>query len=528
MNKNKIYILVFLAFVSTNASSEGFFDSIKSWVSKITEPVKPPVKEVKHITVVQPAPALIPAPTEEELKEKLIPEEPVINVSPVLSEVTTKKSKSVFSKRDAKKVKSIPVEFTNSYTLKDPSTNDDTYVMDEGDSIVINPLDNDFLPEGLGFRLISISESKNAMLEINGDNITVMPLDNFNGKLKFDYVIGSKKNETLNGNIVINIEPINDRPIAKADMFLTAEDTPVLLPSILSNDFDADGDNLKIISNSEPVHGELEFDSGIYMYTPNDDFNGIDTFEYVISDAHGATSKSQVSIIIKAMNDEPTAIDNNYEVMEDEKIKIGNFLDNDFDIDNDLFYINSFTKPSYGVLSYTGSKFLYIPEKNFHGMDYFYYTIEDTKNTSSTAKITITVRAVNDQPTAVADRPYELLKNTTLIIDDIHENDHDIDGDDIKISDHTRPLNGELSFDNKYTFTYIPNPDFVGIDRFTYAVSDGKLSSNISSVELVVKEDEIKQDSATMSINKKQTAIENQPEVSATDILKEIELINQH
>ena len=120
------------------------------------------------------------------------------------------------------------------------------------------------------------------------------------------------------------------------------------------------------------------------------------------------------------------------------------------------------------------------------------------------------------------------MKDTTLIIDNIQDNDLDIDGDDIKIADHTRPLNGELSFDKKSTFTYIPNPSFVGIDRFTYTITDGKLTSNISSVEIVVIEEENEMNQPGFSMKNEQVSIEKQQGISATDILKEIELINEH
>jgi hypothetical protein len=552
MNK---YIIIIVATISVNTALAGFMDPVTEWFSQITEPVKPPIlKPVVHPTtsdtksketvlkLTAQTPNLganqnkeQPSPTNTQLVFAP-PEKPLIHISPTMTspddtfnDYNSRASNLSYPKN---KQQNVPVEFTNSYTIKEPTINGDHYEMDEDESISISPMKNDYLPKDLGFRVISISESKNATIILDGDNIQITPLPNFNGALTFKYIISDKKNNTLSSNIKIDVNSINDLPIAKNDMFLTQEDTPVLLPSFIINDFDIDEDNLKVISNSRPLHGSLKIDSGMYLYTPNKNYNGIDKFTYTISDTFGATSKALISVMVKPVNDTPNAEDDKYTTLEDKKLFIQTFLDNDADVDDDLFYIKSFTKPSYGTLAYTGSKFIYMPEKNFHGVDYFYYTIEDTKNTVNTAKISITIKAINDQPTANPDDPFTIPTNQILIIDNIHINDTDLDGDEIKIADYTRPLNGELSFDQDHTFTYIPNPDFTGIDRFTYTVTDGRLTSNISSVEIIVGESELNNDSDSTSLeynnDGKDQLDEEIDKISSKDILKEIQLINEY
>lgn len=45
---------------------------------------------------------------------------------------------------------------------------------------------------------------------------------------------------------------------------------------------------------------------------------------------------------------------------------------------------------------------------------------------------------------------------------------------------------GTLDFDSDGSFTYTPNPGFVGNDEFTYRANDGELNSNLATVRIEV------------------------------------------
>jgi hypothetical protein len=53
----------------------------------------------------------------------------------------------------------------------------------------------------------------------------------------------------------------------------------------------------------------------------------------------------------------------------------------------------------------------------------------------------------------------------------------------IKVSD---PENGSLTLNNDGSFTYIPNPNFFGVDQFTYKAYNGELFSNVASVQITI------------------------------------------
>ncbi|MGV6818004.1 MAG: tandem-95 repeat protein [Thiotrichales bacterium] len=77
---------------------------------------------------------------------------------------------------------------------------------------------------------------------------------------------------------------------------------------VLNNDFDVDGDSLSV--NTTPVtnvsNGALTLNAdGSFSYTPGQDFNGVDSFTYEISDGNGGSDSAVVYLNIAAVNDIP-------------------------------------------------------------------------------------------------------------------------------------------------------------------------------------------------------------------------------
>ena len=78
-------------------------------------------------------------------------------------------------------------------------------------------------------------------------------------------------------------------PIAVDDASTTEEDTAVVV-EVLTNDSDADGDDLTVLSATDPDNGSVTVNAdGTVTYTPDEHFNGVDTFTYTISDGKGGS-----------------------------------------------------------------------------------------------------------------------------------------------------------------------------------------------------------------------------------------------
>jgi hypothetical protein len=80
-------------------------------------------------------------------------------------------------------------------------------------------------------------------------------------------------------------EAMNHTPNAVNDTAETTLNTPVPI-AILDNDSDLDNDLLEIIGYTDPTHGFVEQQGNRFVYTPNENFIGTDTFDYTISDGY--------------------------------------------------------------------------------------------------------------------------------------------------------------------------------------------------------------------------------------------------
>ena len=98
----------------------------------------------------------------------------------------------------------------------------------------------------------------------------------------------------------------NHAPEAVTDTETTNEDTPVNI-DVLSNDSDVDGDTYSLTAVGTASNGTAALNGdGTVDYTPADDFFGTDTFEYSVTDEHGAVSIATVTVNVSAVNDAPT------------------------------------------------------------------------------------------------------------------------------------------------------------------------------------------------------------------------------
>ena len=93
----------------------------------------------------------------------------------------------------------------------------------------------------------------------------------------------------------------NHTPVVIEDSLKSFEDTTleVQVSTLISNDFDFDEDPLNISSFTQPVNGTLALANGKFIYTPNLDFSGEDTFTYTINDGELTSSEGTVTIYVQ-------------------------------------------------------------------------------------------------------------------------------------------------------------------------------------------------------------------------------------
>lgn len=97
----------------------------------------------------------------------------------------------------------------------------------------------------------------------------------------------------------------NQPPVATDDVYSTDKDTPLTVPTpgVLANDSDLEGDPLRALKVSGPSHGMLALNTdGSFIYIPDSDFKGTDSFTYKANDGEADSNIATVTISMGALN----------------------------------------------------------------------------------------------------------------------------------------------------------------------------------------------------------------------------------
>ncbi|WP_159657893.1 cadherin-like domain-containing protein, partial [Vibrio atypicus] len=134
----------------------------------------------------------------------------------------------------------------------------------------------------------------------------------YNGSDSFTVVVSDGQGGTDTITVNIGVTPVNDdpeivdgngAPLGDDISVTTEEDTPV---SGTLNANDVDGDDLTFVKGNDPQNGSVTVDAdGNWTYTPNDGYNGSDSFTVVVSDGQGGTDTIKVEIGITPVNGTP-------------------------------------------------------------------------------------------------------------------------------------------------------------------------------------------------------------------------------
>jgi len=366
-----------------------------------------------------------------------------------------------------------------------PVAVDDGASTSEDTPVVVPVLGNDTDIDGDPLTVIDVTDPANGSVTVNADGtITYTPDSNFNGTDTFTYTISDGEGGVDTATVTVVVDPDNDAPTAVDDGSSTPEDTPVVIP-VLGNDTDPDTDPLSVTDATDPPNGSVTINpDGTITYTPGPNFNGVDSFDYTISDGVGGTDTATVTVTVEPVNDAPVAVDDSGTTPEDTAVVIP-VLGNDTDADGGPFSVTAVTAAANGLTTVNADGTItYTPSPDFNGSDTFTYTVEDGSGGSATATVTVIVEPANDGPMAVDDEV--TIPQDTPIVIPVLTNDTDIDGDPLTVTDVMDPANGSVTINADGTITYTPNSGFLGVDTFEYTISDGNGGTDTATVTLTV------------------------------------------
>ncbi|MEZ9659795.1 Ig-like domain-containing protein, partial [Vibrio sp. 10N.261.52.F3] len=184
----------------------------------------------------------------------------------------------------------------------------------------------------------------------------------------------------------------NNSPVGDTLSFTTDEDTPV---SGTLSASDEDGDSLSFVKFTDPSNGTVVVDeNGDWTYTPNENYNGTDSFTVIVDDGNGGTDTITVNVGVTPVNDAP--IGNDLSVTTDEDTPVSGTL-NATDTDGDSLTFSKGTDPSNGsVVVDENGNWTYTPDENYNGSDSFTVVVSDGNGGTDTITVDIGVTPVDD------------------------------------------------------------------------------------------------------------------------------------
>jgi hypothetical protein len=254
-------------------------------------------------------------------------------------------------------------------------------------------------------------------------------------------------------SVTINYDT-NTAPRADDDNVTTDEDTP---QDITLSGTDTDGDSLTFMVGSGPEHGSLgtigapscTTSGGIstctatVTYTPTGDYNGPDSFTFVVNDGTADSDEATVTITVSAVNDPPVATNDDKSTPEDTALS---FAASDLVLNDSpgpanesgqSLTVTAVGSPSSqgGTISLNGGDIIYTPAANFNGADSFPYTVCDngTPSECTAGTVEVTVTAVNDAPTVSVSSTTQTVQYSDGIVP-ITIEANDIDSSSLSVS----------------------------------------------------------------------------------------------
>lgn len=203
-----------------------------------------------------------------------------------------------------------PIVDMGAYEYQVPIAVDDSYMMDEDIQLMVSTpgvIGNDIELNGNALTAVLDDGPAHGLLTLNLDGSFVYtPTLNYNGTDSFTYNAYDGELDSNIATVNLSITPVNDAPAAVNNSYLAKEGTTLIVnaPGLLGNDTDVENNPLIAILNVGPTHGELALNTnGSFVYTPDTDYLGTDSFTYLANDSGLNSRITKVSITIWKQND---------------------------------------------------------------------------------------------------------------------------------------------------------------------------------------------------------------------------------
>ncbi len=297
---------------------------------------------------------------------------------------------------------------------------------------------------------------------------TYTPINGYVGKDSIQYEITDANGLKSKAWAVFTVTGASVQAVR--DTYVGSVNSPIT-GNVLTNDTPTGGVTVIINPFPTPKNGSLTMSTnGGFSYTPSNGYVGKDSIQYEITDANGMKSKAYAVFTVNGPN--PVAQNDVVTTPKGSPIT-KNVLTNDTPTGGVTINTTPKTQPKNGTASIApNGNIQYTPNPNFVGKDSVQYEISDPNGLKSTAWLVVEVTSpvvINKAPT-----PQNDTFTGNQITGNVKLNDTDPDGNPLTVTTtpSVAPQNGTLILYPDGSFSYTPNPNFVGVDLFQYEVCD--------------------------------------------------------
>ncbi|WP_203653028.1 CshA/CshB family fibrillar adhesin-related protein [Demequina activiva] len=331
-----------------------------------------------------------------------------------------------------------------------PAAADDSASTPFNTAVGIDVISND---SGATLAVIGTTDPSSGSVAVNGDGtVTYTPDTDFSGIDTFTYTARDDSGQEVTATVTVAVGPI-----AADDAETTPANTPVTIDAVANDS----GTGLEIVGVTDPTSGMVvDNGDGTFLFTPEEDFSGTVTFDYVVEDDDGQQRTATVTVTVT-----PVAVDDADTTVAGVAITrdaLAGVRANDAGSSLTVVAFDSID-PVEGTLSIAADgSYDFAPASGFSGIVVSDYTVQDDEDQQATATLTITVTPI------AADDAASTAVNTAVDLD-VVDNDT---GSTLAVVNVSDPANGEVAINGDGTVTYTPDANFSGTDTFTYTVED--------------------------------------------------------
>lgn len=341
---------------------------------------------------------------------------------------------------------------------------------------------------------ISVQQSNDPVLD-GGQDLDVDSVDDLDTIDPGEQIENAPQTDTTqpfdDGNLIQSAPPTLQTVSVQGQ-----EDSPSAISGVL--DLSGIEGSIQSISISQgPSNGQASISAnGAFSFVPQANFNGVDSFSFVISSGGGQVTEGTVEVNVLPVNDAPSASDIANFIVEDSVVSGPVPVS---DVDGDTLVFSIAAAPASGTLVVVqNGTYAYAPNPDFFGADSFSIQATDPAGESAVSNISVFVQAQADPPSVIADPA----QSTAAVTEDavlstvsgvLSANDAD-PGDTLTWSGSTTGQFGQFSINAAGAWTYTLDQTLadalaqgeVAQDVFVATVSDASGLTNTASVAITV------------------------------------------